>query len=444
MKKLLHNKYFKAIGYTILLLITLSFLKGCVNGMFYYPSKDVRGTPESYKLTYEEVSFKSTDGTTLTGWFVPAIGCVTKCSPPWSELPRGTAKGTVIHFHGNAENISNHFAFVSWLPAEGFNVFTFDYRGYGKSEGKPKREGVYQDCMAALEYITKRPDINPDKIVLLGQSLGGANAVAIMNEPCARKVRAIAVDSAFYSYRLIVRDKIRQIPILSILRWPLSFLIVSNSRSPEYAIDKISPIPILIIHGTKDEVVPYRHGQMLFDSAKEPKEFITVGNGMHTDALGYNTVYQKRLLDFYLKALDSEQAKSPISLSLALIDKDSNIPIKDRRISVTLYNIGDEEINIDQRLLNLVLLIKIMDLSGQIIPPIPPSIPRPPNKDDVIPLKPGDKKEIIFTLARLTVVDLHGKKILLSCSYNTNYPEYDGRSLNLWVGEADSNILTIE
>ena len=101
-------------------------MMGC-NSLFYYPSQKVFYTPHNFGTTYEDVYFTSKDGTRLNGWFVPAIG---------------HAKGTVIHFHGNAENITNHYTFVQWLPSEGFNLFVFDYRGYGASSGKPDLEGM--------------------------------------------------------------------------------------------------------------------------------------------------------------------------------------------------------------------------------------------------------------------------------------------------------------
>ena len=78
---------------------------------------------------------------------------------------QGKAMGTVVHFHGNAQNMSAHYTFVSWLPAHGFNLFVFDYRGYGQSEGTLSREGVYEDSVAAVEYVRKRTDIDPRKII---------------------------------------------------------------------------------------------------------------------------------------------------------------------------------------------------------------------------------------------------------------------------------------
>ncbi len=177
------------------LLATVRF--GCANRFVYYPSREDYGTPADVGLRYEEVTFHSADGTALSGWFVPALG---------------RAEGTVVQFHGNAQNMTAHFSYVSWLPQEGFNVFVFDYRGYGKSAGSPSREGVYEDCLAALGYVRSRPDVDPDRTLVLGQSLGGANAIAVLGSGGAPRVRAVAIDSSFYSYRLMARDVIRRVP----------------------------------------------------------------------------------------------------------------------------------------------------------------------------------------------------------------------------------------
>jgi len=262
---------------------------GCADRFVYYPTREVYGTPGDLGLRYEAVTFHSADGTALSGWFVPAVG---------------KALGTIVHFHGNAQNMTAHFGYVSWLPQEGFNVFTFDYRGYGASAGRPTREGVYQDCIAALACVRSRPDVDPDRIIVLGQSLGGANAIAVLGSPGAPRVRAVAVDSAFYSYRMMARAVIRRVPLLGLLRWPLSFLVIGDAHSPGDVVAGISPTPLLIFHGTADRVVPYAQGVMLYDAAKEPKELVTIPDGHHTDAFANpDSPYRHRLVDFYRDAL---------------------------------------------------------------------------------------------------------------------------------------------
>lgn len=263
---------------------------GCAGRFFYYPDHRVYQTPDQSGLRYEEVSFTSRDGTPLTGWFVPAV-----------KKPIGT----VIHFHGNAQNMTAHFSYVDWLPAEGFQVFTFDYRGYGRSGGAPTRRGLYEDCLSALDYIKSRPDVDTSRLVVLGQSLGGANALYALGKNPQSGVKAVAIDSTFYSYRSITRDVIAGIPLLRWLRWPLSLIVIGNDHSPGSVIDQLSPTPLLLIHGTADRVIPYRHAEALFTAAREPKQLWTIENGQHTDAfVAYGDLYRRRLVKFYRDALE--------------------------------------------------------------------------------------------------------------------------------------------
>ncbi|HBA85707.1 MAG TPA: hypothetical protein DCZ95_16620, partial [Verrucomicrobia bacterium] len=278
---------------TIVLLIALTVTSGCASRYLYYPDHRVYQTPQEKGLRFEAVDFSSSDGTALSGWFVPATR---------------KAIGTIIHFHGNAQNMTAHFSFVDWLPAEGFNIFIFDYRGYGRSGGTPQRQGLHDDCIAAIAYVQQRPDVDPDALLIFGQSLGGAHALAVLGEKRYNGVQAVAIDSAFYSYRAIVRDKIGEMPIAWIAKWPLSFLVINNRYSPGAVVQKISPTPLLLIHGTADQVIPYRHAQALFKKAREPKELWTIEGGAHTDALTtHGDIYRKRLAEFFTSAVQNSR-----------------------------------------------------------------------------------------------------------------------------------------
>ncbi len=282
----------KIAFYCLMLIPLVLTCQGCVGQMFYQPDQTVYDTPDRHGLKYEEVIFQSKDGTRLSGWFIPAVG---------------KANGTVIHFHGNAQNMTAHFGFVSWLPAQGFNLFVFDYRGYGKSTGNPNRQGVYEDALAALDYITARPDIDRNRLLVLGQSLGGANAIAAVASRPPGTVRAVASDSAFASYRGIVRDKIAAIPLLSFFRTPLSHILIGDRLSPENIVANIAPTPLVIIHGTDDPVVPYSHGQRLFALAREPKQLWTITEGGHTAAFADpGSAYCRRLVAFFNEALKGD------------------------------------------------------------------------------------------------------------------------------------------
>jgi fermentation-respiration switch protein FrsA (DUF1100 family) len=274
----------------ILLLIT-----GCLNNRFYQPNQTLYKTPDQYNLHYEEVFFKSKDGTKLHGWFIPAVG---------------DAVGTVIHFHGNFGNLTYYFNQICWLPLNNFNVFTFDYRGYGQSEGTPSRRGVYEDSVSAIEYIISNPTITSNNVYIFGQSLGGVNAIVAIAKNDFPEIRAIAIEGAFYSYRAEARDmmgstvqkKIGNIPGLSLQIWLISFFLVTNSYSPDEFIDQVSPIPILLIHCTQDSLVSYHHSEWLYEKAKEPKYLWIISGCSHLQVFTDKQTeyrYRQRLVQFF-------------------------------------------------------------------------------------------------------------------------------------------------
>lgn len=268
------------------ILIMSVSLSACT-GVFFQPQQTQYLTPDKIGLVYEDVEFRSADGLKLHGWWLPA---------------KGQAKGTVVFFHGNAENISTHIANVYWLPDQNYNVFLPDYRGYGKSEGEPTLAGVQDDLNSAMKYLLQRKDIDTERIVILAQSLGGALAIYnVAHSPYRAKIKALITESTFSDYRRITQEKLASFWLTWPLQWPLSFTI-DNDYSPLVVVNKISPIPLLIIHGDKDNVVPYTHGQILFEAAAQPKEMWVVEGGAHIDAFR-KKVYQDKLLDYLNKTL---------------------------------------------------------------------------------------------------------------------------------------------
>jgi fermentation-respiration switch protein FrsA (DUF1100 family) len=243
------------IVYT-LLVVLFSLTTGCTS-LFFQPQKELVDNPIAKLFLPEDVFFKTPDGLMLHGWFFKARD----------------NRGSILVLHGNAENLSTHINSVLWLVREGFNVFIFDYRGYGKSEGKPTVQGIHVDAEAALETLLTLPGVNKEKIAVLGQSIGGAVAVyLIANSPYKQHVKALIVESAFSSYRLIAREKVSLCCITWPFQYPLSFLF-SDYYSPVKWIKNVSPVPVLIIHGEADPVVPMHHGRILYDAALQPKEF---------------------------------------------------------------------------------------------------------------------------------------------------------------------------
>lgn len=239
-------------------------LAGCTN-VFYQPSREKYFTPsEKAGAEPEEVFFQSPDGPRLHGWFFSS-----KKSP---------SQGTVIQFHGNAENMTSHFLSTAWVIRYGYNLFTFDYRGYGQSEGAPYPAGVHLDALAALNEV-KRRAVGP--VIVYGQSLGGAIALRALEDWGGRTdVQAIVIESSFLSYRKIARQKLADYWLTWPFQW-MSALLVSDSHSPKKKILELAPIPILVVHGTEDPIVPFKFGKAIFDAAGEPKCLWPIASTVH-------------------------------------------------------------------------------------------------------------------------------------------------------------------
>ncbi len=272
-------------------LVALLCLPGC-SGLLFQPETELLPTPQRLHLAYRDVDFVSGDGTPLHGWLLPAKGP----SP---------AKGTVVFMHGNAENISTHIASVFWLPARGFNVFLFDYRGFGHSGGKPDLKGVTEDAAAAIREARVLPGVDPDRLVVFGQSIGGAIAVYAVATGAREGVRLVVAESTFPSYRRIAREKLGGAWLTWAFQWPLSWLIPERySAGPVVA--RIAPIPLLVIHGDADTIVPLHHGLALFEAAAEPKRMWVVPGGKHIEAFGLpGGKYRDRLVALMEAVLDT-------------------------------------------------------------------------------------------------------------------------------------------
>lgn len=266
-------------------------LAGCANGVFYVPDASDQSARFDHAVPHEEVHFLSGDGTRLHGWFLKA---------------QGSARGTIVHLHGNAENLTSHVHYVDWLPAAGYNVLAFDYRGYGQSEGWPYRRGVFEDARAAYDYARSRGDVDAQRMILLGQSLGGANAIALAGRERLPGLKAVVAESAFSDYHRIAIEKMEQIPLLlGYALLPLSTVLVSDELSPEPVAGDIAPVPLLLITGEADQTVPASHSQRLYDAARPPKLIWRLPGAGHTQAFSrYLDEYRARLLGFFDYALD--------------------------------------------------------------------------------------------------------------------------------------------
>jgi fermentation-respiration switch protein FrsA (DUF1100 family) len=218
----------------------------------FYPERELWWWPEDYGLKYKEVWFKAQDGVPLYGWWIPK------------------GEFTVLFAHGNGGNISYRADIAARFHAEGFSVFLFDYRGYGRSEGRPTEKGTYKDAEGALKYLNGKLGIPLSRIIPIGESMGGA----IVVELCTRyRVRAGVLLSSAASL-----SQVRSI-LYPGHRLNKKFVGIYDSSK------KISKVhsPLLVIHGDMDELVPFTQGKELFRRANYPKGFYRVRGAGHND-----------------------------------------------------------------------------------------------------------------------------------------------------------------
>jgi hypothetical protein len=196
--------------------------------------------------------------------------------------------GTILHFHGNAQNLSSHFLMLSWIAEYGYDLFIFDYRGYGQSTGAPSQDGIYLDSMAGMQKGYEFSLENKSPLIVYGQSLGGNVALrAIVDFSYKDQIKLLILDSTFASYQKMAWDKLTSAWIL-IPFSPLAYVFFSDKYASGLILNKLPPIPTLVIHGTNDLVVPFKFGQELYSKIETQKWFWKIENGTHTDAFFRN------------------------------------------------------------------------------------------------------------------------------------------------------------
>ena len=252
-------------------------LAGCIERMFFYPDSATYTTPAQLGVRAEDVRIVTADGSRLHGWFLPAVG---------------NAKGTVLHLHGNAANVSNHLPLVSWLPARGYNVLMLDYRGFGRSEGKPSLDGVVDDAAVALAYLRTRPDVDATRLIMFGQSIGGATALRLLARD-ARGVRLGVIDSAFASYRGIARDATAGGPLAPIAALTVGVL-PGPDKDPITALKSIR-VPLIFVHGARDTIIAAVNSEKLHAAASGSQHW-SVPDAMHIMALGQPGSWREKLV----------------------------------------------------------------------------------------------------------------------------------------------------
>jgi fermentation-respiration switch protein FrsA (DUF1100 family) len=220
----------------------------------YRPDKEMTKDPFNIRLYFEEIIFKASDGTDLSGWFIPVKN----------------HKGVILVLHGKSGNISKRLAFINYFSRRmGLSTFIIDYRGYGKSEGKPGERGTYLDSEAAWKYLTKVRRIKPGDVIIFGRSLGGPIAAWLASKV---KARALILESTFTTIKDIVTQMYPFLPVKRFFKF-------------EYpTIDYLKKVhsPVLIIHSSEDDYIPFSHATELYGAANKPKQLLKI-KGSHSN-----------------------------------------------------------------------------------------------------------------------------------------------------------------
>jgi len=215
----------------------------------YHPSRAAFVTPAGY----EDVTFETADGLTLHGWFMPA-----KIEPVEPGDPPPSAPA-VVHLHGNAGNVSSHAGFSAFLPEAGVSVLLFDYRSFGRSDrgkGLLGRDDLLVDANAALDYLLSRPDVDAQRVSVLGVSLGGVIGLSLSAQ--REEVSRVVSVSAFASWKGIASDHLGV----------LGRMIATPGLDASEAAGRLGDRPLLVVHGQNDTIVPVKHASLIADAAE--------------------------------------------------------------------------------------------------------------------------------------------------------------------------------
>lgn len=244
------------------------------SSLVFLPEMDrgYRTSPAAIGLPFTALKLATADGETLDGWYVPAGGAR-------SDL--------VIFFHGNAGNIGHRLEYLRMFHDLGLATLIVDYRGYGLSTGQPSEQGSYLDAEAAWRHATQALDFASERIVLFGESLGGgvASWLAAKNRPAA----------------LVLASTFTSVPDMGADLYPLlPIRLLANIRYDSLAQLAHIACPLLVIHSRNDDIIPFAHGQRLFDAARAPKQFLEIAGG-HNEGFVFGRDDWVRRLDGFLR-----------------------------------------------------------------------------------------------------------------------------------------------
>ena len=243
--------------------------------MIFYPLRELYQNPADWGLDYEDVTLNTADNVQLHGWYVP----------------QQQSEQVLLFFHGNAGNISHRRDSIELFHRLGLNVFIIDYRGYGKSRGKPDEQGLYRDAAAAWNYLTEEKGIASDNILIFGRSLGGAVAARLAS---GVQARGLILESTLSS----ARDFSRAVfPLLSRLVFTrYDFNTAENIQHLQY--------PVLVLHSPDDRIMPFHLGEKVFQAAQPPKHFVRMRGDHNTGFLESQPEYAQEI-DRWLQGIQT-------------------------------------------------------------------------------------------------------------------------------------------
>jgi hypothetical protein len=253
------------------IIIILAYIKYLEKKGLYYPVKEIEFYPDSVGLPFEDVYLNTQDGVKINGWFIP----------------HPKTRYTLLFCHGNAGNIGNRMDKILLLRKLDLNIFIIDYRGFGKSQGRPTEKGFYLDAQAAYNYLLNARKITPQEIILYGESLGTAVAIDLAAK---QKVKALILEGAFSSGK-----------DMAVTIYPfLPKFIFSNMFDSLTKIKKIDAAK-LFIHSRNDEIVPFTLATKLFNAAKDPKYFLETAGDHNNSFLDFQEDYISSIAAFIKK-----------------------------------------------------------------------------------------------------------------------------------------------
>jgi len=244
--------------------ILAAALPGC-KSLIFHSSSYMFSTPSDFGLQFENIELISSDDTKLHAWWLPAMGQV---------------KGTVYFLHGNAQNISSHINSVAWLPEQGYQVLLLDYRGFGRSKGTASIPEVFSDIKAGMDWLAINPNVSGRPLYLLGQSLGAAlGGFVVGNSPSyLAQFDAIVLDAGFTGFQAMTEEVTTGNWLTWPFQYPIKWMMPTDYELIEL-VANISPTPLLIVHGRQDRVIPFHHGEQLYEKANRPKVLIEYEGG---------------------------------------------------------------------------------------------------------------------------------------------------------------------